>query len=439
MIGTVVCCLLCALQVCGKRAQEKSILEQLVTNKADDIIHDARSVSSAGGTAVPSARQPLVMLPLGATHHTAAWQAPVLSPKLNHHGRLFSRARGDVSMTSASASNKLLGSWLAEEGLLRFEEPRAVGFENLLLADGPQGDTSLAVVALRDYKKGDTIFDLRADACLTPSAVYADKEIGSELSRLAAAIGPGFDIIALATFLAIERVRGFLEPSTGRMDRLGAVPGLSPWSPLTSALWATEQAQPSTIDPSLADIVEQGVALTLPIVERVARRAWTQKNIFKKSQPGTPDDPNPKVFSAAWIQAAITDDGEGFSGAELTGFLRQGFAMAMARRWPQPPGYFECDVQPCDVQPERWGWADSAPEGPALLPPFSGVLANTLTVPSEAEDVSAMKNAIVGVPPPPSSGNLGEGVCLRCVASRDIAVGETILVGLDPYEESRVM
>ena len=36
-------------------------------------------------------------------------------------------------------------------------------------------------------------------------------------------------------------------------------------------------------------------------------------------------------------------------------------------------------------------------------------------------------NVVVGVPPRPAVGSLGEGVCVRCVASRRIEKGERLV------------
>ena len=309
----------------------------------------------------------------------------------------------------------LLASWLSTEGLLRFEEPRATGFEDLLLAETAEAKSVCALGALRDFEKGEALFDLRAGACLTAAAVYADKEIGKELGAIAAAVGPGFDVVALATFLAAERARGFLQESVGRFDRLGATPELSAWSPLTAAHWAQEDASPAPPnDPELEPVIAQGVEIALPIIERVARRAWTQKASYLAAKPPVASSTD------EWMIAAMTDDNEGYSRGELISILRTSFSIVLARQWSEPPPYLDGRSE----QPERWGWAADAPSGPALLPPVAGVL---VAVPQPRAADDSMTNALLGVPPPPENGNLGEGVCLRCVARRDIKAGETVL------------
>ena len=121
----------------------------------------------------------------------------------------------------------------------------------------------------------------------------------------------------------------------------------------------------------------------------------------------------PAFGSDAWVRAAVTDDGEGLSGGEIRNIIRAAFAIVLARRWEEPPLYLGSDEQP-----DAWGWVADAPTGPALLPPLMGLLAD-----SEEE---APANCVLGVPPKPTAGNSGEGVCLRCVASKEIASGQTL-------------
>ena len=69
---------------------------------------------------------------------------------------------------------------------------------------------------------------------------------------------------------------------------------------------------------------------------------------------------------------------------------------------------------------QRWGFGDGAPQGPALLPPLEGLL--------DAQGCDGGGgNVVVGVPPLPAAGNLGEGVSVRCVATRRIELGERLV------------
>ena len=66
----------------------------------------------------------------------------------------------------------------------------------------------------------------------------------------------------------------------------------------------------------------------------------------------------------------------------------------------------------------RWGWVESAPTGPALLP-----LVDALTGAAPSEEA----NAVLGCPRRPEVGVRDAGVCLKCVAARDLAAGERVV------------
>ena len=255
----------------------------------------------------------------------------------------------------------LLARWLTGDAPGMFEAPRASGFEDgrVQLAYTENGRHTLT--AGQNFAEGDALFELRAGAVLTPAAVYSDREVGSELAKYAAAIGPGFDVVALSTFVALERARNFQQESVGRFDRLGAPPELSTWSPLTSSHWTLETAEPSAIDPELEPIVEQGITLALPLVDQAARRAYMVRQQARSK---------PEFASQEWVERQMTDDGEGFSQGDLIEILRSSFALVLSRRWESPPPFFGYDAPA-----PRWGWeAQFAPEGPALLPTIDGVL-----------------------------------------------------------------
>ena len=187
----------------------------------------------------------------------------------------------------------------------------------------------------------------------------------------------------------------------------------SVWSPLTSAHWAEETLNPSAIDPELLPLVQQAMPLVMPQVELAARRAWV---------PGKMDGARSQL-SDPWERAA-TDDGAGYSRVELEEVLTAAFGLVLARQWTAPPPEFApagggAALARGDV-PARWGFGDGAPEGPALLPPLAGLLE------PEAEG-EGEGNVVVGVPPRPAVGSLGEGVCVRCVAARRIERGERLV------------
>ena len=129
---------------------------------------------------------------------------------------------------------------------------RAVGFDERV-ALTPKN----SVTALQPLAEGDTAFELLHGALLTPASVFADRETGRDLESYAARIGPGFGTVALATFVALERVRGFRAATwfAGSASPTGAA---SEWSPLTRSHWELEAARPSRIDPDLIAAVAQG-------------------------------------------------------------------------------------------------------------------------------------------------------------------------------------
>ena len=317
---------------------------------------------------------------------------------------------GALLLSTTSTVTSPLGSWLST---------RAVGIGSRVVVEGDR------LVATKAAQRGDTLLELRADACLTAAAAYADREMGRDLQLIAARVGPGFETVALAAYLAAERVRGFNAESwyAGSAAEQVGSDGLqraSTWSPLTSAHWQAEMLRPSTIDAELVPLVTQGFDLVYPIVELAARRAWV---------PGAA--PAPPMFSDAWVRAATTDDSEGWTTAELSETLTQAFGLVLAHQWPEPPPFFSDGGGPeltSEAAP-RWGYADASPVGPALLPPLDGLFVARSD--EGADDSSKEKdagNTAVGVPQAPEAGSLGDGVCVRCVATRAVEAGETLLV-----------
>ena len=285
--------------------------------------------------------------------------------------------------------------YLAAASLAEWISTRSTGFEKDLRLTA-----ALGVVTRRDFEAGDTIFELKHESILTPAAAFADRECGRDLQSYADRIGPGFDTVALAAFIAIERVRGF-QAAQWYAGTSGAERD-SQWSPVTSNLWALEMKRPSTIsDPELQRAVVQGMELVLPMVELAARRA---------------------------TDFATNGQEEGWSRADVMLVLEKAFALVVRRQVASPPPPLGGD----EGEPpfERWGFEDSAPEGPALLPPLAGVL--LLDANKEEGDAQKVQgNAAIGLPPRPRFGSLGAGVGLRCVATRRIDAGTRLWRALD--------
>ena len=71
-----------------------------------------------------------------------------------------------------------------------------------------EAETGLALVASRDVPAGATLFDVPDKALLTADAAFADPGVGRDLRIMASQDpGAGFDVFAIATLLAAERVR----------------------------------------------------------------------------------------------------------------------------------------------------------------------------------------------------------------------------------------
>ena len=330
-----------------------------------------------------------------------------------------SALNSELGRISSSAPNSELGRFLSERGI-------PIG-ERIDLTD------KLAVVACKQFDVGDTLFELKEDSILTAQVAYADREFGRDLASLSERVGPGFSTVALAALVAAERVRGFCSEtwfagSAAETSGVEAAIRSSAWSPVTQGHWESEMQAPSSIDPELLPLVNQGIELVLPSIELAARRAWT---------PGVAPPPSSPAWFAAddgWIgDAASERQLEGWSNTEVRAVLATSFSLVLSRQWTAPPPSFTSASADCietELEPAaRWGYGGSAPAGPALLPPLPGVLVPSTLVGSDAEDGREDgANVVLGVPPKPTVGSLAEGVCVRCVATRRIEQGETLLV-----------
>lgn len=218
-------------------------------------------------------------------------------------------------------------------------------------------------------------------ACLTAAAAYVDLDVGLPLKRLAARVGPGFETVALATLLGAELIRDHKTrqqsyAAEGGDDRAFRELVDSPWAHLTRSLWSEHArfAGRRGITAELQPLAEQAVQMMIPVLDSTSRRLWSS------GKPGR-------------------------STGELTGVAREAIAIVLHEQMHPPSDAL------------RWGWREGAPRGLALLSHMCSFGVGT-----------GDKNAALTCPTRPEAGNLGEGVCLRCVATCEIFAGQAIVL-----------
>jgi len=150
----------------------------------------------------------------------------------------------------------------------------------------------------------------------------------------------------------------------------------SEWSEVTRDIWADVSNE--AVDAELEPIIEQGVSIALPILEATMRRAWSSGQ-------------------------------EGMSAGELRRTIRRAFYLMLRhKKYPHSDN-------------GRWGLRKDAHEGPALLPFLRNLEINSNLLTMDA-------NAMLRPPSLPEERAGKKGVCLQCIAGRDLAIGETIRV-----------
>ena len=249
---------------------------------------------------------------------------------------------------------------------------------------------------------------------------------------------PGFGVVGLAGLLAAERTRQFRSRADqGLAPESAGVVVPSRWGPLCRELWRRRHEEAAaagarrrpTRDPEIAPLVAQGVEILLPLLDVVARRAW--------SAPA----PDPKVAfgSAEWARKAMYDDGDAqsWSRAELELLANEAFAIALdLQREPPPPApRFDSDDAAPSAAPDDWkltGETVSEPgrraEGSEVSEPLAIVPPLVTLGASPSDATNAAYGSFSGRAPP-----AGEPTpALVCVATRDIAPGD-LVVAPDPW------
>ena len=261
------------------------------------------------------------------------------------------------------------------------------------------------VTAARAYNADQVIYSIGNDALLSPVAAYADKDVGPPLRDIAVQAGPGFGVVAVAGLLAAEKIRGF-RSRRGQGDAAAAAGIVVPsrWGPYARLLWD----EPVSVEAD-QQLVDQAVALLLPILETTARRAWTAPD---------PEEEKPAFLSEKWAWQAMYEDGgsRSWSRGELTDLVRGALGVAIASQRPPLAG-------------DAWRITGQAVRSFNFRAEGSESAEPTALVPLVASDgdANAAFRAFTGRVP---SGDVAPA--LVCVATRDISTGDAV-VAPDPW------
>jgi len=264
------------------------------------------------------------------------------------------------------------------------QKSRNIAFSNHLILSNDK--TSLIVQ--NPVPAGTTLIEWHENVCLTADAAYSDMDVGLKLQELAPRIGPGFDLVAIATLLGAEYIRNFqTRPSAympeGGDDRYFTEIIPSKWSEVTRDIWENvDHINLNDINPELEPLIDQGVQIALPILDATMRRAWSSGQKGRKAD-------------------------------EIRRVTRIAFHLML--RYRQYPF----------LENGRWGWHEDSLKGPALLPFIHNILINGEA--TEGDNGRSLDNALLRCPLK-SDGGLS---FLQCVARRNLVVGENINIALD--------
>ena len=262
------------------------------------------------------------------------------------------------------------------------------------------------ITAARAYNADQVIYSIGNDALLSPVAAYADKDVGPPLRDIALQAGPGFGVVAVAGLLAAEKIRGF-RSRRGQGDAAAAAGIVVPsrWGPYARILW--DELVSVEADQQLVD---QAVALLLPILETTARRAWTAPD---------PEEEKPAFLSEKWAWQAMYEDGgsRSWSRGELTDLARGALGVAIASQRPPLAGDATWRITGQAVRSFNFRAEAGESAEPAALVPL---------VVSDGDANAAFRPFTGRVP----SGDVAPA--LVCVATRDISTGDAV-VAPDPW------
>lgn len=86
------------------------------------------------------------------------------------------------------------------------QEEHGIDFSVVDIRDSPL--EGLGTFAVADVKGGEVVFEVPKSCCIYPELVFEDRQLGKTMKKLADVVGAGIEVIALATFLAREKMMG---------------------------------------------------------------------------------------------------------------------------------------------------------------------------------------------------------------------------------------
>ena len=271
----------------------------------------------------------------------------------------------------------------------------------------------------RSVAAGQVLFGLsKSNAIWSATDAYRDRDLGPKLKELAKQAGPGFGVVALAGAVAAERVRRYrgIEGQGTAPESIGySVP--SKQGAFARWLWDRhKQKKIINFDENLSGTVELGVKLLVPMLELVARRAWSSAAADDAKKP------SPSFLSQEWAQEAMLNDGSALSWSrgELENLALNAFDLVLQHQKPPSPYLLsgtgslvpEPFVDRVDA-PETWPTGEPL----ALVPLIDDLL---------RDSSSKAANAVLGSPP--KGQPLGKDDCLWCVATRALEANECIVI-----------
>ena len=261
-------------------------------------------------------------------------------------------------------------------------EDGGVNMEKILLVQA--GERRLAVVTSRDVAAGETLFEVPDSLLLSADAAFAHPDVGRALRDMAAkqrVTTAGFETFAIATVLAVERVRraavkgvlkrqddGILGVATGGASSVlpkwevkdrGSAISNNAFNPFIASLEWPEEDECLVDSNEKAEAVRQGSQLIAKLIEPTSRTAWM------------------KATQRQGLAQATSDED-----CECTAM--QALVLTMSTQLDPPP--------PLGQPNGMLGWGGKAREGPALCP-----LANLVIPPADVTEEATKAGTLDGL------------------------------------------